>query len=445
MTVIGAGHVEQAHRDKSALRVSPKDLVTPLARERAAELGVEIIKGQAQGDAPATPSRATASPGAGASNGSSTRPAAATRPATSPVPAPAGGGALFRERPEVGPATVNTLFRRGAPVSAGMRRDGSGARPRVAVIGAGHVGSITALRLAESDLFDEIVLVDVVDGLAAGIALDLWHSAGLARFATTIRGTSEMDDIAGVDYVVLTAGKARKPGMTRTDLTAANADIVGPVAERIAAVAPDSVIVVVTNPLEEMTHLTRIHSRFPTERVLGMAGVLDSVRFCSLVALTGVGRPDEVHAFALGSHGPEMVVPLSLATVHGRPLREALDAATLDEIVARTRDSGAEVVALLKSGSAYFAPGQSAAQMVTAMASGSDQVLACAVEPDGQYGLRNTRVGLPVRLGPRGLVEIVELALEPAELQALRDAADRLGTRIQEVTPDASGGLRRTG
>lgn len=434
MTVIGAGHVEQAHRDKVALRVTPADLVTPLARERAAELGVEIIKGPAPGGA-----AATASPVAPRSAH------AQDRPPPDPVPIPRGGDALFRARPDVGPATVNTLYRRGAPVSAAMRPDGTESLPRAAVIGAGHVGSITALRLAESDLFSEIVLVDVVDGLAAGIALDLWHSAGLARFGTTIRGTSEMDDIAGVDYVVMTAGRARKPGMTRTDLTAANADIVGPVAERIAAVAPDSVIVVVTNPLEEMTQLTRIRSGFPPERVLGMAGVLDSVRFCSLVALTGVGRPEEIHAFALGSHGPEMVVPLSVATVHGRPLREAIDPAVLDGIVARTRDSGAEVVALLKSGSAYFAPGQSAAQMVTAMVSGSDQVLACAVEPDGQYGLRNTRVGLPVRLGPRGLVEIVELTLEPAELQALREAADRLGTRIQEVTPDASGGLRRTG
>jgi malate dehydrogenase len=246
--------------------------------------------------------------------------------------------------------------------------------------------------------------------------------------------------------VIMTAGRARTPGMTRTDLTAANAAIVGPVADRIAELAPDSVVVVVTNPLEEMTHLALLRTGFPAERVLGMAGVLDSVRFCSLVALTGICRPQDVRAYALGSHGPEMVVPLSQASVGGRPLRELLDAATLQGIVDRTRDSGAEVVSLLKTGSAYFAPGQSAARMAIAMARPTaDDVLACAVAPTGQYGLRDTRVGLPVRLGPRGLREIVELPLEPAELQALRAAADRLaeriGVRIGEVADDARGGV----
>lgn len=437
MTVIGADQVEAAHRQGTALRVSGADLVTPLARERAAELRVEIVR-----DGATTARSAGAS---GAFPASQTRGA---RPWSHPVPAaPQPRTAVPATARVVSASTLNTLYRRGAPVSPDLQHEsGSGAgRPRVAVIGAGHVGSIATLRLAESDLFAEVVLVDVVDGLAAGIALDLWHSAGLAAFGTVIRGSDDLAEIAGVDYVVMTAGRARTPGMSRTDLTSLNADIVGPVADRIAELAPESVVIVVTNPLEEMTHLTRIRTGFPAERVLGMAGVLDSTRFCSLVALTGVCRPEEVTAFALGSHGPEMVVPLSQATVNGRPLRELLDEPTLQAIVTRTRDSGAEVVSLLKTGSAYFAPGQSAARMAIVMASGSDDVLACAVEPTGQYGLSGTTVGLPVRLGRRGLARIIELPLDPGELKAVQEAGERLRVRVQEVADSASGGVRLAG
>jgi malate dehydrogenase len=455
VSVIGADLVERAHRDRADLTITKGDLVTPLALERARELRVRIVRNGDDGhEAPAAaPTRAGSAPGL--------RTAGTNQSVSSATGAEASGRLGGASAPRsVGPGTANSLYRRGAPLGGalrpagpvgpeqpGGRTDRSADRPRVAVIGAGHVGSITTLRLAESDLFAEVVLVDVVDGLAAGIALDLWHSAGLARFATTIRGSTDLAAITGVDYVIMTAGRARTPGMTRTDLTAANAAIVGPVADRIAELAPDSVVIMVTNPLEEMTHLAWIRSGLPAERVLGMAGVLDSVRFCSLVALTGICRPQDVRAYALGSHGPEMVVPLSQATVGGRPLRDLLDPTTLQGIVDRTRDSGAEVVSLLKTGSAYFAPGQSAARMAIAMAkpAAGDEVLACAVAPTGQYGLRDTRVGLPVRLGPRGLREIVELPLEPAELQALRAAGDRLaeriGVRIGEVADDARGGV----
>jgi malate dehydrogenase len=335
-------------------------------------------------------------------------------------------------------ATLNSLYRRGAPVAGPLSPLGpvapdGGGRPRVAVLGAGHVGSIATQRLAESGLFSQVVLIDVVDGLAAGVALDLWHGAALARFDTLITGSADLADLADVDYVVLTAGKARKPGMTRTDLTQANAEIVGPLAEAVAQYAPAAVIVVVTNPLEEMTHLAQQRSKFPASQVLGMAGVLDTARFAALVGLTGVCRPDEVVAYALGSHGPEMVIPLTQASARGRPLTELLDGGTLAAITDRTRDSGAEVVSLLKTGSAYFAPGQSAARMVAAMASGSGEIMPCAVVPEGQYGLRDTRVGLPVRLGPAGLAEIVTLDLDDAELAALRAAADSLSQRIQQV------------
>jgi malate dehydrogenase len=303
------------------------------------------------------------------------------------------------------------------------------------VVGAGHVGAVAAMRLAESDLFDEVVLTDIVAGLAAGIALDLWHGAGLCGSSTRITGADSVDGVAGCDYVIVTAGRPRKPGMSRTDLTNVNAEIVGSVSERIKVVAPNAVVVVVSNPLEEMTHVAQVKTGFPAERVLGMAGVLDTARFCSLVGLTGQARPDEVIAYALGSHGPEMVIPLSAASAKGRRLTELIDGPTLDAIVERTRDSGAEVVSLLKTGSAYFSPGQSAALMVTTMARDDrSQILACAVVPNGQYGLRNTRVGLPVRLGRRGLAEIVELRLEPAERAALTDAAARLAERISAVS-----------
>jgi malate dehydrogenase len=405
VSVLGGDDVRAAKKNGGVLRVGKGDLVTPLARELARELGVEITSGAAAPTTPPGPSRR--------GSHAVSLPARTLRP----------------DAP-----TVNALYRRGAPAPVLPAVGRNGGRPKAAVIGAGHVGSVAALRIAESDLFDEVVLVDIAPGLAAGIALDLWHGAGLCRFSTRLTGSDDVAAAAGADYVVITAGRPRKPGMSRTDLTAVNSDIVGSVAEKLAKAAPDAVLVVVSNPLEEMTHVARLRSGFPRERVLGMAGVLDTARFASLVGLTGKARPQDVHAYALGSHGPEMVVPLSQASAGGRPLREVLDAATLNGIVERTRDSGAEVVKLLQTGSAYFSPGQSAALMVTTMARGADTVLACAVEPDGEYGLRDTRVGLPVRLGPKGLREIVVLDLEPSELDALRQAAATLAERIREVS-----------
>jgi malate dehydrogenase len=253
MSIIGREDIEAAD---GAITIKPGDVLTPLARDRARELGVELrFPGPA-----APPARAP-------------RPSPPAQPA--PPPRAADGG------------LVNSLYRRGAPVPAPMAPSG-GKRPRVAVIGAGHVGSITTQRLAESGLFAAVALIDVVDGLAAGVALDLWHGAALGRFDTLITGGTDLAALAGADYVVLTAGRARTPGMTRTDLTQANAEIVGPIAEAIAQHAPSSVIVVVTNPLEEMTHLTQQRSGFPASRVLGMAGVLDTARFAALVGLTGV-------------------------------------------------------------------------------------------------------------------------------------------------------------
>lgn len=249
MAVIGVEQVEAARRTGAVLRVARGDLITPLARERARDLLVSFDSSAAT-----------------ASSASAICPAAPRTPDA---------------------AAVNGLYRRGAPTPALPSLRAASARPRAAVIGAGHVGAVAAMRLAESDLFDEVVLTDIVEGLAAGIALDLWHAAGLCRSTTRITGSDNIDSIAGCNYVIITAGKPRRPGMSRTDLTAVNAEIVGAVSERIAVLAPNSVVVVVSNPLEEMTHVAALRTGFPPERVLGMAGVLDTARFTALVGLTG--------------------------------------------------------------------------------------------------------------------------------------------------------------
>ncbi|HEY0447804.1 malate dehydrogenase, partial [Actinophytocola sp.] len=302
---------------------------------------------------------------------------------------------------------------------------------RVVVVGAGHVGMITALRLADADVFGEIVLVDIDEGRAAGIALDLTHTAALGGFGTRVRGTATVADAGPADYVVITAGRPRQPGMSRSDLVGTNAAIVGDVAREVARTSPAAVLVVVTNPLDEMTQHAWRESGFPPERVLGMAGVLDTARFQALAALTGVDRADRIGAVALGSHGEEMVIPLSQASTPRGPLADQVP--DLDAVVDRARGSGAEVVGLLRSGSAFLAPGTSAARMVLAMVHDTGEVMPAAVLADGTYGIRDVYVGLPVRLGRRGVKEIVELSLEQDELAALRQAADRIRDRLGEL------------
>jgi malate dehydrogenase len=292
---------------------------------------------------------------------------------------------------------------------------------------------IAAMRLADADVFDEVVLVDIDEGRAAGVALDLTHTAALGRFSTRISGVGTVEAAGPADYVIITAGKPRTPGMSRSDLISTNAAIVGDIARRVAVTSPRAVIVVVTNPLDEMTHHAWLSSGFPAERVVGMAGVLDTARFQALAALTGAARADKIQAWALGSHGEEMVIPLSQATAAGRPLNAVIPAAELDAIVDRARGSGAEVVGLLKSGSAFMAPGMSAARMVLAMNADSGEIMPAAVLADGTYGIRDVYVGLPARLGRAGVREIVQLDLQPGELAMLREAAERIRERLARL------------
>ena len=425
MTLITAETVERAQGE---LIVAKGDVITPLARDRAAELGIMIRQGDAATKVSGYPRPASVAPSV--ANAPTARPAPAV-----PVAAPVLQKGNVPATTQLG-AFSGALYRRGAPVPSVMIPVGASAptcRPRAAVIGAGHVGATTTLRLVETSLFEDVTMIDIVEGLAEGLALDMWHSAGLRGFTTRVTGASDLSALAGVDYIVMTAGRPRKPGMTRTDLTAVNAQTIECVASSIRQFAPNAVVVVVTNPLEEMTELMCRRTGFPAERVIGMAGVLDSARFCSLVALTGIAGPGEVNALALGSHGPEMVIPLSLATAKGRPLKGQIPDAELDAVVERARNSGGEVVGLLKTGSAYYSPGDSAALMVRHMVTSDQGLIAACVRSRGAYGLSDTRVGLPVRLGPGGVAEIVELPMTAEERSALKVAADSIAARIAEL------------
>ena len=423
--MLTAADVEAAAKTGQPLAVAAGDRLTPLARDRAKELGVALQQDVAAKVPPAAPAPWSPRPAAAVP----APPAVAAPPASATTTA---GSGIPLVLPPSG-----AMYRRNALGPGAIRPDGRDPRPKAGVVGAGHVGAMAALRLAESDLFSEVTMVDVLPGLAEGLALDMWHGAGLYGFSTRLAGSGDLAALAGAEYIIVTAGKPRQPGMSRTDLTAVNAGIMTTVAAAIRQHAPQATLVVVSNPLEEMTHLAAELTGLPQERVLGMAGVLDSARFCSLVGLTGKVRPQQVQALALGSHGPEMVIPLSLATADGQPIEQVLDAKTLTTIVERTRDSGAEVVKLLQKGSAYFSPAESAAAMVRAMVRESGELIAACVRSRGAYGTVDTRVGLPVRLGRRGLKEIVNLPLRPEEAQALKEAAGRIAARIAELTAPA--------
>jgi malate dehydrogenase len=303
---------------------------------------------------------------------------------------------------------------------------------KVTVVGSGFVGQTTAMRLVEKGIA-EVCLIDIVEGLPQGLALDLKESSPVEGFEPAIVGTNDYADTAGSDVVVITAGFPRQPGMSRMDLLGKNAAIMRSVVEQVAPGSPDAILIVVTNPLDEMTYLAADVSGFPKTRVMGMAGVLDSARLRYFIAEELGVSPLSVEAMTLGSHGDAMIALPRHATVQGKPLPELVDEATLERLFQRTRDGGAEIVALLKKGSAYYAPSASIARMVAAIAGSVDEVLPVCAWCTGEYGISDVYVGVPATLGRGGVERIVELDLNEDELAALRAAAEGIREKCADL------------
>ena len=304
---------------------------------------------------------------------------------------------------------------------------------KVTVVGAGKYGSTTVQRIAEKGLCDEVVMTDIVEGLPQGLALDMMQSRPIEGSETRVTGTNTYEETAGSSICVVTAGLPRKPGMSRMDLLEVNAKIIRSVAEQFCPSSPDAVVIVVTNPLDEMTFLFREVSGFPAERVVGQAGMLDTARFKHFVAEELDVSPLDVEAITLGSHGETMVPVPSKVTVKGKPLTELADQTTVDRIVERTRDGGAEIVALLKTGSAYYAPSSAATAMVAAVAKDTGEVMPACAWLTGQYEIDGVYLGVPAKLGRGGVKEVVELPLADDELAALREAAEAVRAKCADV------------
>ncbi len=310
---------------------------------------------------------------------------------------------------------------------------------KVTVVGAGFYGSTTAQRIAEYDIVDTVVLTDILEGKPEGLALDLNQSRPIEGFETKIIGQTTTVDgkgyeaIAGSEVVVITAGLPRKPGMSRMDLIETNAKIVRGVAENIAKHAPDAVIIVVSNPLDEMTALTQLASGFPKERVIGQAGMLDTARFTNFVAEELKVPVSSVKTLTLGSHGDTMVPVPSRCTVDGKPLSDLLSAEKIEELVVRTRNGGAEVVALLKTGSAYYAPSAAAARMAKAVIEDSGAVMPVCAWVDGEYGISGVYLGVEAQIGKGGILKVVETKLSDSELAGLKEAAEAVREKQADV------------
>ena len=310
---------------------------------------------------------------------------------------------------------------------------------KVTVVGAGFYGSTTAMRLAEYDVFETVVLTDIVEGKPEGLALDMNQSRPVEGFETKVIGQTTgpngegYEAISGSDVVVITAGLPRKPGMSRMDLIETNAKIVRSVAENIAKHAPEAVVIVVSNPLDEMTALTQLATGFPKQRVLGQAGMLDTARFTNFVAEALAVPVGSVKTLTLGSHGDTMVPVPSRCTVNGQPLTELMPAEKIEELVVRTRNGGAEVVALLKTGSAYYAPSAAAARMAKAVIEDSGAVMPVCAWVDGEFGISGVYLGVEAEIGKGGIRKVVESVLTDSEKAGLLEAAEAVRAKQADV------------
>jgi malate dehydrogenase len=304
---------------------------------------------------------------------------------------------------------------------------------KITVVGAGHVGATLAQRVAEKELARHVVLVDVIEGIPQGKGLDQWESAPIEGFDTRIEGTNDYGATAGSELFLVTAGIARKPGMSRDDLVNTNVQIVKSVSEEIKKSSPDAIVMVISNPLDVMCYVAKEVTGFPRERVFGMAGVLDTARFRSFLAKAVDVSVEDIQAMVLGGHGDSMVPLISYTTVSGIPITQLIDEAELDAIVERTRKGGGEIVAYLKTGSAYYAPSSAAAQMAEAIVKDKKRVLPCAAWLAGEYGLENLFVGVPCKLGAGGVEQIIEVELSDDEHAALRKSAEAVRATMDTV------------
>jgi len=304
----------------------------------------------------------------------------------------------------------------------------------ITVVGAGNVGATTAQRVAEKELARRVIMVDVVEGVPQGKGLDQWQSAPIEGFDSRVIGANGYDETAGSDIVIITAGIARKPGMSRDDLLNTNAGIVKQVSEQIARTSPNAIIIVVSNPLDVMCYVAKKVTGFPRERVIGMAGVLDTARYRAFLAEALDVSVRDIQAMVLGGHGDTMVPLINYTTVSGIPVTQLLDRKTLDEIVDRTRNGGAEIVKHLKTGSAYYAPSSGAVQMAEAIVFDQKRVLPCAAWLEGEYGMSGLFLGVPVKLGRAGMEKVLEVELTSKERVDLGKSAEAVREPMSKLT-----------
>ncbi len=304
---------------------------------------------------------------------------------------------------------------------------------KITVVGGGHVGATTAQYCAMEELAEQIVLVDIIEDMPMGKALDLWESAPINSFDARTVGANDYGKSANSDIIVITSGLPRKPGMSRDDLREANVEIARIVTEGVVKESPDAIIIMVANPLDVMAWVSWKVSGFPKNRVMGMAGILDSARFRSFIAEKLDVSAEDVQAMVLGGHGDSMVPLPSITTVGGIPLPQLMDAETIEALVDRTRKGGGEIVGLLKTGSAFYAPAAATAQMVKSIVRNKKRILPCAAYLDGEYGIDGTFVGVPCKLGTNGIEEIIEINLTDEELKALQHSADLVKEQLAMV------------